>query len=325
VNELRNPGGLREKAGETADRDEANLRNHVLPRWKDKKALEISVGDVERWFESLHKSYSWDTIGKFQGVMSQIYAHAQRNKRIPASNEANPFRSFKVGGVRGKTDPPGTSSKQVVTLEQFFKLLTLLNTEDEKPYWYMALYFAATVLRGVEGFGVRWGNVDFTNGRIELRQGFSKGKVTRGKIQKKMTSVAMHPLLAGFLQEWKQETPYSKDNDWVFASPFTKGLKPYSANTASKDHLKPAAIKVGVIPADYQGKFGWHNLRHSLSTFYGNSGMSLRELMEALRHDKVETAMRYWHAQEESLRHAQGSFLSGIKAESFTTQAATQM
>jgi hypothetical protein len=30
---------------------------------------------------------------------------------------------------------------------------------------------------------------------------------------------------------------------------------------------KIKSIMAGVIPADYRGRFGWHNLRHSLATF----------------------------------------------------------
>ncbi len=205
-----------------------------------------------------------------------------------------------------------------MTPEQTFDVLSILNTEEERPYWQMTLFFASTGFRGVEGFGVKWSDIDYDKGQIALNRGFSKGAETKGKVRKQMKPSAMTPLLGELLKEWRQESPYNRDTDWVFASPKSRGLVPYSASTAAAKHLKPAAIKAGVIPADYKGKFGWHNLRHSLGTYYGTTcGMSLKEVMEALRHNKTETAAIYVHAGQGNLRSAQSSYLEAVHAESF--------
>lgn len=50
-----------------------------------------------------------------------------------------------------------------------------------------------------------------------------------------MTQVAMHPALAQALQEWRRESLYSGDADWVFASARTKGKTPRSAGVAGQD------------------------------------------------------------------------------------------
>ncbi len=39
----------------------------------------------------------------------------------------------------------------------------------------------------------------------------------------------MHPLLAGFMQDWKNETPYGQPTDWLFASFRLKGKQPRNA------------------------------------------------------------------------------------------------
>ena len=90
-----------------------------------------------------------------------------------------------------------------------------------------------------------------------------------------MTEVALHPALAEALQEWRRETLYHRESDWVFASDRAKGKKPRSAGVAGQDYFRPAAVKAGAIPEKYTGRFGWHNLRHSLATLFAASGVNL--------------------------------------------------
>jgi integrase len=52
----------------------------------------------------------------------------------------------------------------------------------------------------------------------------------------------------------------------VFPSVKLRGEKPLSASVMVQKYLRPAAISAGVIPADWKGRFGFHNFRHSLAT-----------------------------------------------------------
>jgi len=72
----------------------------------------------------------------------------------------------------------------------------------------------------------------------------------------------LHALLAEFLQEWKNTTPYSQPENWVFASFKLKGRQPRTANMLVEDHLRPAAIRAGVLTKGEKVRFGFHNLRH---------------------------------------------------------------
>jgi hypothetical protein len=51
----------------------------------------------------------------------------------------------------------------------------------------------------------------------------------------------MLPELPDVLREWRKNTPYPCDEDWVFASPFTDGERPYWPESAMVDHVRPAA------------------------------------------------------------------------------------
>ena len=112
---------------------------------------------------------------------------------------------------------------------------------------------------------------------------------------------------------WRRESHYSQDSDWVFASNKTKGKTPRTAGVAGQDYLRPAAVKAGVIPAGHRGRFGWHNLRHSLATFFAANDVNLPLIQSMLRHTKPETTAIYTHRVNSAQIEAQGKFLEAIK------------
>ena len=128
-----------------------------------------------------------------------------------------------------------------------------------------------------------------------------------------MTQVVMHPVLAQALQEWRRESRYASESHWVFASARSKGKTPRSAGVAGQDYLRPAAVKAGVIPAGYKGRFGWHNLRHSLATFFAANEVNLPVIQSILRHAKPSTTAVYTHRVNAVQMDAQGKFLKAIK------------
>ena len=181
----------------------------------------------------------------------------------------------------------------VVTPEQMIVILNELDTPDTRLEWTLALVHASTVLRPEEAFGLKWRDIDWLNGQIRIGRAWSKGKETPGKTEGSMTQVVMHPALAQALSVWRQESVYSGDADWVFASTRSKGKTPRSAGVAGQDYLRPAAVKAGAIPAGYRGRFGWHNLRHSLATFFAANEVNLPVIQSMLRHSRPGTTAVY--------------------------------
>ena len=317
--ELKKDSGIGKRAGETVGIAELNLDNWVLPRWGDKKALEIKPLEIEQWFEALaftpqgkrNKPLDWGTIQKLKSLMSQVFKHAQRHELIPATidQEGRPTNPV----ILARTESGSSYEAAVVSPEQMIVILNELDAPDTRLEWMLALLHAATALRPEETFGLKWQDVDWQKGQINIRRGWSKGKETPGKNEGSMTQVVMHPALAEALQAWRRESLYSKDSDWVFASTRTKGRTPRSAGVAGQDYLRPAAVKAGVIPKDYEGRFGWHNLRHSLATFFAANEVNLPVIQSILRHAKPSTTATYTHRVNAVQMAAQGKFLKAIK------------
>ena len=49
------------------------------------------------------------------------------------------------------------------------------------------------------------------------------------------------------------------------------------------------------MPPGFKGRFGWHNLRHSLGTFFANNEVNLPLIQSALRHVNPGTTGKYIH------------------------------
>jgi integrase len=181
----------------------------------------------------------------------------------------------------------------VVNPEQMIAILGELDKPGTRLEWTLALVHAATALRPEECFALQWWDLGWANNRILTRRAWSKGKATEGKNPGSMKPVPMHPALAEYLNEWRNETLYNKESDWVFASSRKKGRIPRSASTCGKDYLRPAAVAAGVVAKDDPICFGWHNLGHSLATFFGSNEVQLSVIQGLLRHSKPTTTARY--------------------------------
>jgi len=331
INGLTKKSNLDKRASETITTNESMLDGYILPKWGDVRALDIKPLKVEEWFETLvstpngrkypdgveptkgykSKPLGWPSIVKIRGVMSLVYAHALRYELIPVELKSNPFRNAKEeGGVRciSTSDYDAT----VVTPEQMILILEYLNSPTTQMEWMMALLHAATAVRSEEGFGLKWADIDWKNGQIDLTRAWSKGTETDGKNKHSMVPVAMHPVLAWFLMEWRRQSPYPKDDDWVFPSLKLKGAKARSASIAAQDYLRPAAIYAGVIAQGSSKRFGWHNLRHSLAEFLAGE-VDPAVTMKTLRQRSIRTTLeRYTHRISKKQKAAQGKYLKAI-------------
>ena len=208
--------------------------------------------------------------------------------------DCNSFRPPKFGGVRCRAQ--SDYEAKVVTPEQMIAVLKQLGSRETKLEWTLALVHGATALRPEECFALKWRDMDSANNQILVQRAWSKGKQTDGKTKGSMKPVAMHPALAEYLNEWREESCYNKDEDWVFASSREKGRVPRAASTCGKHYLRPAAVAAGVISKDDRSRFGWHNLRHSLATFFGSNEVHPSVIQAMLRHAKQQTTARYIHS-----------------------------
>jgi integrase len=178
----------------------------------------------------------------------------------------------------------------------------------------LVLTCCATALRSSELLALRWADIRFEESRIRVSKRWSKGKDGPTKTERSDGYVPMHHRLARHLKAWHVRTCYGKDTDFVFPSFKSHGKVPLSPAVFVADHLRKAAIKVGVqVPDGY--RFGLHNLRHSLSNWMVNKAkVAPKTVQGILRHSRIQTTLDLYTQQdsEESLG-AQGQFLTALR------------
>lgn len=292
---------VRPKSVNTIPIIEHYVRDYLIARWGKEIADDIKPLDIQRWLKALHtdKGLAWTTIAKIRGIMLRIYKIGIRHERVTS----NPVQHVET---RSKTN-----YKAIVISPQ--QTLAILNALPSPLHYSLVLTCAATALRASEILSLRWADILWNESRIRISKRWAKGEDGETKTESSDGYVPLHPLLAAQLRQWRQQTPYAKEMDFVFPSMKAKGKLPLYASTFVADHLRPAALKAGVVINEGQ-RFGLHNLRHSLSNWLVNKAkVEPKTVQGILRHSKIQTTLDlYTQEDSDEARAAQGAFLAAV-------------
>jgi integrase len=173
--------------------------------------------------------------------------------------------------------------------------------ELRDPFRSLILLAAVTGLRRGELFGLKWVDVDFKAAEIRVVRSIVDQVEGPPKTLASRRPVPMSAELSSALLRWREQSNFSRDQDWVFASPQAIGKKPYWPDAVLKRHVLPAAKRSGI-----NKKIGWHSFRRTLATLLQSSGASVKTTQELLRHSSpVMTLGTYAKAVTADKRIAQ--------------------
>jgi integrase len=287
------------------------LRKWVLPRWGDQVALLIAPLDLENWLKELGRKSGLEnqTRSKIRQVIGLVYKHAQRVGFLPRTEQANPIR-FVRQSTASNFDPI------ILTPAQAFAIINQLGLMLRT----LVLVTAATALRISEILALQWRDIDVENQCIYVRRAYVYGRFGKPKSKASKRPVPLHPLLAAHLLNWRRETPYRKEEDLVFPSFKLKGAKPPRANMLLSDHLRPAAMTVGVVAPPRA--FGFHTFRRTLASVLVANNYDPKLVQELLRHSNIKTTLDvYAQAITPAKLEAQGAFLNQLLKGSWMEKA----
>jgi integrase len=127
------------------------------------------------------------------------------------------------------------------------------------------------------------------------------GRLDDVKTEYSQAPVPRDPALTEVILEWRGKTEFRSDSDFLFASPFMAGEKPYTPWNMQHNYLRPAAVKAGL------GPIGWHTLRHTYRAWLGDNGEPLTVQKEPMRHASIQTTLNtYGGGMMDSMREAHG-------------------
>jgi hypothetical protein len=103
------------------------------------------------------------------------------------------------------------------------------------------------------------------------------------------------------LLEWRQQSSYAADLDFLFPSGRFKGNKPLSPDSFLEKSIRPALARIGVVGK----RIGWHSFRHSLATNLRALGVDIKVAWELMRHSSCRTTLDvYTRAVDQQKREA---------------------
>jgi integrase len=253
---------LPDKAHSTQRTVETSLRVWVTPKWGECRLSEVRTVEVEAWLHRL--SLANATKAKVRNVMHVIFAHACRYEWL----QRNPISLVRQSAKRRKTP-------DILEVGELKSLLTKL----QNPARALVFLTAATGLRVSEALGLKWSDLDFDDGVINLARAIVHQHVGEMKTEASQKPVPMDGALAAALQYWSTQTWYRQPDDWVFASPKMHGKQPYWPETLLRCYVKPAAKSTGIVK-----QIGWHSFRRTFATLLKGSGEDVKTVQELMRH-----------------------------------------
>ena len=283
--------GNTSKTPSTKNTYQGYITKWICPRWGSFPLARVRAGEVEQWLHSLPLAPA--SCAKIRNVMSVLFNHAIRHDLF----DRNPIRWVRQSAKRRK-------APTVLSVSEIKALLPALGLRERT----LVLLDACTGLRMSELFALKWSDVDFEAKQMDVRRSIVNQVVGSCKTEASQKPVPLDERLAESLLVWKSGTKYNRPDDWVFASPSSRGCRPYWGQPIMRNVIRSRAQEIGITR-----HFGWHTFRHTYSTLLRSNRADVKVMQELLRHASSRVTLEtYTQAITTQKREAQTSVVNLI-------------
>lgn len=287
------------KAKSTRLTYENYAKNWILPRWSAYLLREIRTIPVQQWLNSLDMTNG--SKAKIRNIMSGVFSHAIRWEFMKANPITGPGRKQGVRQSQKRQTVP-----VVLSVTQIRNLLAVLKPRERV----MILLVATTGLRVNEMAGLRWRDVDFERLQLNIQCGWVLGELKEVKTEASEKPLPIDTSVAQALLTWRLSSPYSDENDFVFASARMRGKQPLTTGILFRRHVIPYLEQAGIGQ-----RIGWHTFRRTVATLLTANGEDIKTVQELLRHANPQITMQiYSQAVTETKRAANARVATMINA-----------
>jgi len=279
------------------------LKRWVRPYWGLVGIRDVRTVAVERWLKELHRvngeRLADATKAKIRNLMSVLFNHAIRYEWLEQGR--NPITLVRQSAQRKWTPEilePHEIQNLLKQLSSCFRLMVLLDV--------------TTGLRRSELLALKWSDVDFSSLELNVVRSIYLRNVGNCKTEASRKPVPLDAHVAADLWLWKEASTYSKSEDWIFASPHTKGKYSFWPDVLLLKIIQPAARRAGI-----KKRVGWHTFRHSYSSLLVANGENVKVVQELMRHASSRFTLDvYSQARKGAKRQAQERVVQMILTES---------
>lgn len=254
------------------------IKCHIRPRWEKQPIARLveSPLEIRSWLENLPLAPK--TKVHIRSIMYRLFDTAMLYKVIPQGRNPIEFVRLK-SGKRSKVP-------KILTADQ----CRTIRKNLPAPYSIMLLVVQCFGLRASEMLALKWSDFDFAGGTVTISRGIVSGVLGDCKTEYSAKPLPMCEEVAKVLLCWREATQFAKDEDWVFASPFSAGQMPY-AYTPIRERL-PKGI-------------GLHTFRHTYRSLLSKRGTPMGVQKDLLRQSDIRTTMNvYGGTLTEDMREA---------------------
>jgi integrase len=260
---------------------EAYIDNHIIPKWRDVEISRLTPETIQMWLNAKTRKdngqpLSGKTKAHIRALMQILFDRAMFWGYLPIAR--NPMELVKIkGGTRRSSRPNVLSPEQ----------LELLLDHIQEDYVQLVVVISICLgLRFSEVIALKWMDIDWKALTIYVRRAIVLGRVDETKTEYSEAPAPLDPSLMEALLEWRCKAEFSKDEDWIFASPFSAGEKPYF-QTAVRKKVFAAAQRAGIAHL-LRGE-PTKILRHSYRSWLGTTNAPVAVIKDLMRHADIRT------------------------------------
>jgi len=251
--------------------DESKLRNHVIPRFGDRRLDSITAMDVTLYHGEVRRSHCAATANRHLALLSKLFRLAVDDGLV-AENPCERVKQFKEENQR----------QRFLSTDELRRLLAAMEAESNKVAAAALQLLLLTGMRRQEALEARWEHVDLESGVLFL----PRTKNGRGRY------VPLNDEAKALLAA----QPSRGASTWVF--PGKDPAKPLS--NVTKPFLR-ILERAGIAHMRI------HDLRHSFASLAVNAGASLYQVQHLLGHSSPAMAQRYSHLGDTEQRQVSQS------------------
>jgi integrase len=261
------------------------LNRHAIPFFGRMRISEITPRDIKQYAQwCSDKGLGRHGVKNALCPVKALLATAFEDGDI----RVNPAANVRV--VLQTTDPDQDRNKvRALTPDELERFV-----EAVPAHWRLLVTFlACTGLRIGEASELRWGDVDLTSSVLHVRRARFRGAVGPPKSRFGVRSVPLTDDLRKRLATHKLGSPFSQDDDVVFAS---AAGTPLDVHNVRARVIKRAAKLAGVPWVSF------HSLRHTFASMCFRNGCNAKQVQLLLGHHAASfTLDTYIHAMPEDL------------------------